>query len=675
MKKFLSKFKLKISKNHLRQVKNSLNDNFESIKYDAGNFKVKILNQIINQKKNKDIPILNEKEKNEIIQQIIDKNTTDMDLNSFGNNSPLVSIIIYNKTGLSGFKRLLNDFDNKLQYPSYEILVIDDGKNDTTIAFLEQLKDDYPIKIIGNSGNNDYSKTINTAANIAEGEYLLILNNTIVPTYGWLNQMMQSILKLEGLGAVGAKLIYYDCSDSPNNKNYSFKIKNTGIAFKNDPAGNIEPYNIDKGLNPLDSDSNSNKIRAAVSGDALLVEKIKYLEVEGLNVSYTAKYANIDLCLKLNKNGYKNIYCPKAVIFHYEYGDLKESKNKTINEEIKIKTLFIKNWNQYLCKHLLLDKLHNRKLFSPKPLKVAFAVTEYGDNVSVGDYFSALELGEGLKKLGWQISFLSKEGPGYWYEVNEDVDVVISMLDIFNPRRIRSFNGSIIKIAWPRNWFDRWVINPGFKEYDLVLAPSTTAIEYIKDNSAKKSFLFPIATNPTRFNSNIAQNNDYLCDYCFTGSYWNYPREIMDMLEPEELSYTFKLFGKNWDKIEKFKKYYKGFVNYSKLPEVYASTKIVIDDANTATKEYGAVNSRVFDALACGALIITNGEKGAKETFKDKLPVFKSKNELNKLIDYYLSNEDQRSAKIEELQRFVLENHTYYNRANTSERKVGRKDT
>ena len=37
--------------------------------------------------------------------------------------------------------------------------------------------------------------------------------------------------------------------------------------------------------------------------------------------------------------------------------------------------------------------------------------------------------------------------------------------------------------------------------------------------------------------------------------------------------------------------------------------------------------------------------------------------ELLDLIEYYLLNEDERCSKIEELQKFVLENHTYINRA------------
>ena len=307
----------------------------------------------------------------------------------------------------------------------------------------------------------------------------------------------------------------------------------------------------------------------------------------------------------------------------------------------------------------------NKKNIDMKPLKIAFAVTEDGEKASAGDYFTALEFGESLKEFGWEIIFVSKNGEGYWYEIDGEVDVLISMLDIFDPRRIRSSNSSLIKIAWPRNWFDRWVTNPGFKDYDMVFAPSNIALEYIKKRSDKVPILFPIATNPSRFNDRIKPKKEYLCDYCFTGSYWNDPRDIMEMLIPGEIPYEFKLFGKNWDKIYKFKKYYQGFVSYSNMPRVYASTKIVIDDANKATKKYGAVNSRVFDALACGTLILTNGKKGAEDTFNGKLPVFSTKNELNDLIEYYLSNEDERTDKINELQKFVLQNHTYNNRADT----------
>lgn len=364
-----------------------------------------------------------------------------------------------------------------------------------------------------------------------------------------------------------------------------------------------------------------------------------------------------------------NNFFPKLKL-KFSKNNLRQARNslKDDIDSIKYDTTLVKR--RLLNPKSITPKNEELRPKKDKPLKIAFAVTEAGKNASAGDYFTALELGEALKGFSSKISFLPKNGNGYWYEVDDEVDVLISMLDNFDPRRIRSKNNSLIKIAWPRNWFDRWVSNPGFKNYDIIFVPSKISLEYVKERSNKNPILFPIATNPSRFNENINQKKEYLCDYCFTGSYWKRPREIMEMLDPDSIPYEFKLFGKNWEKIEKFKKYYQGFISYSNMPKVYASTKIVIDDANKATKKYGAVNSRVFDALACGTLVITNGKKGAEDTFNGKLPVFSTKKELNHLIEYYLTNHEERTAKIKELKKFVLLNHTYINRANIIREKL-----
>lgn len=87
-----------------------------------------------------------------------------------------------------------------------------------------------------------------------------------------------------------------------------------------------------------------------------------------------------------------------------------------------------------------------------------------------------------------------------------------------------------------------------------------------------ETFLLPIATNPETFNNSVKPSKEFLSDYTFTGSYWDDPRDIIEMLDPVSLPYTFKLYGKNWEVFDKFKDYYQGFLNYSKLPEVYASS-------------------------------------------------------------------------------------------------------
>ena len=160
-------------------------------------------------------------------------------------------------------------------------------------------------------------------------------------------------------------------------------------------------------------------------------------------------------------------------------------------------------------------------------------------------------------------------------------------------------------------------------------------------------------------------DNKFKSDYCFTGSFWKYPRDIVNCLEPDNLPFDFALYGYNWEKFEKFKKYNRGPLPYTDMPKVYAATKIVIDDANSVTKQWGSTNSRVFDAIMSGALVVTNGELGNQEAFDGLLPTYNSRESLENLLHKYLTNEELRLAKVAELQKVVNEKHTYKHRAHT----------
>ncbi len=655
---------LMASNKNLRIIRNDFKDHYRSTKFRIHSMKDKLTNPPLLNSEGPEIT-LTEEEIEEKYEHIKNKNLSLIKLHSFDDNAPLVSIIILNKNGCTHLKRLFKNFKENIQYPSYEIIIVDNASTDDSISFLEELSNNLPLSIIRDTKNKSFSEENNQTAEIAEGEFLLLLNNNVKPTYGWLNLMMQAALKSEDTGAVGAKLIYSDCSKSPHNKCNSFKTQHEGIVFKEEPDGFIKPYNISNN-EPFNNSNIDSRLRAAVTASTLLVERDKYWQVGGLDEEYNYGYEDVDLCLKLLKKGYNNIYCPTALLYYYEFGTQEtDKKSKTKNRHLENQKLFHQKWNHWLSKQLLKDKLYNQQLFSEDPLKIAFVVTESGEEASAGDYFTALELGESLRKFGWNISFLTRKGLYDWYDVGDDVNILISMLESYDPRKIRCSNKSLIKIAWPRNWFERWSYNPGLSKYDIIFASSETASKYINEKTGLKTFSLPIATNTARFNDNLPINHEYLSDYCFTGSYWDDPRDIIEMLNPDIIPYKFKLYGKNWDQFTKFEKYYHGFINYSALPKIYSSTKIVIDDVNLGAKNFGSVNSRVYDALATGALVITNGKIGAEETFKDKLPVWKSKEDLKNLIEYYLTNENTRIAKVKELHEFVLENHTYENRANT----------
>lgn len=85
----------------------------------------------------------------------------------------------------------------------------------------------------------------------------------------------------------------------------------------------------------------------------------------------------------------------------------------------------------------------------------------------------------------------------------------------------------------------------------------------------------------------------------------------------------------------------------------------MIDDANHVTEPWGSVNSRVFDALVSGALVISNGKLGSWEMFGGLLPVFENGIDLKEKIVHYLENEAERIDLVHKLSEIVRNHHTY----------------
>ena len=573
---------------------------------------------------------------------------------------PLVSIIIITHNGENHIKRLLTKFTKLKQYNNYELIIWDNASEDNTKDTIKKFTN-LNITLIENKTNETFSKANNEAVKKAKGNYLLFLNNDIEPLDGFINHLMNVILNKENVGCVGARLIYPDCSNSKINQEKSYTIQHEGIIFK--ACDYIKPVNKNNGQKYYTNTNIQVQQIIAITAACMLIKKSVFNKVGGFQEEYVYGYEDVDLCLKLHKSGYKNYYTPQAMLYHYEFGTQEMEENKVVTQRReKNHEIFIKKWNTYLKKQLKEDLINNNQIITDKSLTIAFVVTQAQKNTTAGDYFTAQTLASSLKReYGWNIKYLEKGKD--WYNIPEYVDVIISMLDTYNIEKIKTNNKYIIKIAWPRNWFDRWMNKDYFKDYNIILSSSKKACASITQKTGKKAIFYPIATDTDMFNENISPQKKYESDYCFTGSYWMAKREIIDFLDPTQIKHTFKLYGANWDKIEKFKPYYQGFINYKEIPQIYASTKIVIDDANHVTKEWGSVNSRVFDTIASGKLVITNGNRGNQDLFNGKIPEYHSKEELKDVINYYMEHSDKRNEKIKELQKIVLNKHTYTIRA------------
>lgn len=409
---------------------------------------------------------LNEIEVNDKYNKIIDNNHSSVDLYLFDKDSPKISIIILTKDGINHLKRLFKDFDYNLQYPNYEIIVVDNASVDETIFFLEELAKELPIKIIKNDLNKSFSEANNEATSIATGDYFLFLNNDMEPLYGWLNHMVQSISRSDDIGAVGSKLIfsYFENQATP------FKTQHEGIAFMElngyleEGDGYIVPYNI-KGNEPFGGIEEEVE-RGAVLGACFLIKKEVFKEVGGFDESFFYNYEDIDLCLKLHQKGYKIVYSPKSSLFHYYEATRKENNEHRIKDQIDLenrKILYFK-WNKLLRKILLKDKVNNDLVFSKKPLNIGI--------IGKNDESLMLKQKRVLNDLGWKIRFLKED-----YFIPANFEVIISNSGTYDPKNIKYDNKYLIKIAFIDD-LEKWASNKYFCFYDFIL----TTNEDIKNN-------------------------------------------------------------------------------------------------------------------------------------------------------------------------------------------------
>ena len=148
------------------------------------------------------------------------------------------------------------------------------------------------------------------------------------------------------------------------------------------------------------------------------------------------------------------------------------------------------------------------------------------------------------------------------------------------------------------------------------------------------------------------------------GSYWGVEREIQSVLpRVASAGLDVKVFGHGWDAVPAMGELCRGPVAYDALPRVYSSAAVVVDDSGAHTRPYGAVNSRVFDALACGAFVVTNDAEGVAELFGEGFPTWSDAADLQAHAELATGDYGKARALVEPFRRAVLAEHTYARRA------------
>lgn len=222
---------------------------------------------------------------------------------------PLVSIVIPTKDKLEVLKPCVESVIERTAYRNFEIIIVDNGSvEERTLEFLRQVTTDTRAKVLSYPGPFNYSAINNFAVSRAAGSFLCLLNNdTEVVKSNWLHELMRFAVRPK-IGAAGAKLLYDDGS-----------IQHAGVIVGiGEAAGHPHRFlpNHDPGYFRMPHVS---QFVSAVTGACLVVEKGKFEAVGGFDeLDLAVAFNDVDLCLKLQAEGWRNVYVPHAVLLHHE---------------------------------------------------------------------------------------------------------------------------------------------------------------------------------------------------------------------------------------------------------------------------------------------------------------------------------------------------------------------
>lgn len=214
-----------------------------------------------------------------------------------------LSVVIPNYNGVRLFPETLPTvFEalSTLQIP-YEVLIVDDCSPDGSAAFLQK---EFPeVSVISNEKNSGFVLTANRGMRNAKYDLALLLNSDVKLTPHYFDNQFKYFERDDTFGVMG-RIIGWDDNIIQDGAKYpSFH----GVKIKT--SGNYLLENEEEMKNGLYS--------MYLSGANALVDRKKFLEIDGLNEAFAPIYVeDYELSLKAWRMGWKCYYDHNSICRH-----------------------------------------------------------------------------------------------------------------------------------------------------------------------------------------------------------------------------------------------------------------------------------------------------------------------------------------------------------------------
>ncbi|HXE43951.1 MAG TPA: glycosyltransferase [Conexibacter sp.] len=197
--------------------------------------------------------------------------------------------------------------------------------------------------------------------------------------------------------------------------------------------------------------------------------------------------------------------------------------------------------------------------------------------------------------------------------------------------------------------------------FDLVLTPSARHAEQLAAATCTPVEVLEQATDPIVFFPET--DPAHVRELVFVGNSRGIFRPILrDLLDGRPPRRDLAVWGQGWGGLLP-----DGLLAGEHLPNeqvrrAYASAAIVLNDHWDDMREQGIVSNRVYDALACGALVVSDHLAELEERFSDAVVTYRTPEDLRAQIDALLADPAQRAERAARGRAAVLAGHTFRHR-------------
>lgn len=299
-----------------------------------------------------------------------------------------VTIVIPNYNG----KRFLKDCLSSLERQTskdFDTLVIDNASQDDSV---EYIRTNYPwVRVAVMKRNLGFSGGVNVGIGMCTTPYVLLLNNDTKAFPRMVEELIKTMESSDDIFSVSCRMIQFHNHDRMDDAGDLYTC--LGWAFQRGVGLPVKSYEKEA------------DVFSACAG-AAMYRRYLFERIGTFDENHFAYLEDLDLGYRARIRGYRNVYCPKAKVYHVGSGT-SGSRYNSFKVKLSARNSVYVNYKNMPLPQLLLNAL---------PLTVGYVVKwQFFRKIGFGkDYIEGLREGFATRKKCKKVFFRGSDWKNYW---------------------------------------------------------------------------------------------------------------------------------------------------------------------------------------------------------------------------------------------------------------------